>query len=159
MLHVVPPQSAPDFIRQSPLADLAGWMDVDPATLRHRCFSNVWGLGDIINTTNAKTAAAVRKQAPIVANNLLADLHGGGTLYAYEGYGACPLTVERGKVVLAEFAYGGRLQPSLPAWLLEGTKPTSQAWFLKATFLPWLYWNLMLKGHEPLAAPVLEYRS
>src|SRR5690606_17972068 len=91
MLHVVPPQCAPDFIRQSPLADLGGWMDVDPATLRHRRYSNVWGLGDVTNTPNAKTAAAVRKQAPIVANNLLADLHGGGTLYAYQGYGACPL--------------------------------------------------------------------
>src|SRR5690606_36415074 len=57
MLHVVPPQVAPDFIRQSPLADAAGWVDVDPYTLRHRQFDNVHGLGDVANTSNAKTAA------------------------------------------------------------------------------------------------------
>jgi len=159
ILHVVPPQCAPDFIRQSPLADLGGWLDLDPATLRHRRYANIWGLGDVGNTPNAKTAAAVRKQAPIVANNLLADMHGGGTLYEYLGYGACPLTVERGKIVLAEFGYGGKLQPSLPLWLLEGTKPTWQAWFLKASVLPWMYWNLMLKGHELLAAPEQEYKG
>jgi sulfide:quinone oxidoreductase len=27
----------------------------------------------------------------------------------YDGYGSCPLTVERGKIVLAEFGYGGAL--------------------------------------------------
>jgi sulfide:quinone oxidoreductase len=153
ILHVCPPQCAPDFIRNSPLADLAGWVDVDPATLRHRRYGNVWGLGDVTNTPNAKTAAAVRVQAPVVASNLLSDLHGGGPTYAYDGYGACPLTVERGKIVLAEFAYGGKLHPTLPQWLLEGTQPTWQAWFLKANVMPWLYWNLMLKGHELLAAP------
>ncbi|HWK54609.1 MAG TPA: TIGR01244 family sulfur transferase [Hyphomicrobiales bacterium] len=153
LLHVTPPQCAPDFVRNSPLADLGGWIDVDPATLKHRRYPNVWALGDVTNTPNAKTAAAVRKQVPVVANNLLNDLHGDATTYDYLGYGACPLTVERGRIVLAEFGYGGKLQPTFPRWLLEGTRPTWQAWFLKASLLPWLYWNLMLKGHEPLAAP------
>jgi hypothetical protein len=73
MLHAVPPQKAPDFIRSSPLADAAGWIDVDPATLRHTRFGNIFGLGDAGNTTNAKTAAAARKQAPVVAHNVLAE--------------------------------------------------------------------------------------
>lgn len=153
MLHVVPPQVAPDFIRQSPLADAAGWVDVDPHTLRHRQFGNIHALGDVANTTNAKTAAAARKQAPVVANNVLVALGRLATLAQYDGYGSCPLTVERGKIVLAEFTYGGKLAPSFPRWLLEGRKPTRLAWLLKAQILPPLYWKAMLKGREWLARP------
>ncbi|MFV3327066.1 NAD(P)/FAD-dependent oxidoreductase [Pseudomonas sp. NY15372] len=153
MLHVVPPQVAPDFIRQSSLADAAGWVDVDPATLRHRRFANIHALGDVINTSNAKTAAAARKQAPVVANNVLVGLERLATLAQYDGYGSCPLTVERGKIVLAEFTYGGKVAPSFPRWLLDGRQPTRLAWLLKARILPPLYWRGMLKGREWLARP------
>ncbi|WP_024656447.1 FAD/NAD(P)-binding oxidoreductase [Pseudomonas syringae USA007] len=153
MLHVVPPQIAPDFIRSSPLADAAGWLDVDPATLRHRQFANIHGLGDISNTSNAKTAAAARKQAPVVANNVLVALDRLTESVVYDGYGSCPLTVEKGKIVLAEFTYGGKVAPSFPRWLLDGRKPTRLAWWLKASVLPALYWNGMLKGREWLARP------
>jgi sulfide:quinone oxidoreductase len=153
MIHVVPPQKAPDFIRVSPLADAAGWIDLDPATLRHKTYPNIFGLGDAGNTTNAKTAAAARKQAPVVAHNVLA-LRGQAKGQAhYDGYGSCPLTVERGKIVLAEFTYGGKLSPSFPKWLIDGTKPSALAWYLKERILPPLYWDAMLKGREWLAQP------
>ncbi|WP_343651327.1 TIGR01244 family sulfur transferase [Herbaspirillum sp.] len=153
MLHVVPPQSAPDFIRSSPLADAAGWIEVDQATLQHRRFANIFGLGDAANTPNAKTAAAARKQAPVVAHNVLFNLGRQAGQARYDGYGSCPLTVERGKIVLAEFNYGGRLAPSFPAWLLDGRRPSRLAWLLKERLLPPLYWKGMLKGHEWLAQP------
>jgi sulfide:quinone oxidoreductase len=153
MLHVCPPQCAPDFIRNSPLADRAGWVDVDSANLRHRKYPNVWGLGDVTNTPNAKTAAAVRKQVPVVAINMLHDLRNEPALASYEGYGSCPLLVERGRVVLAEFGYGGKLQPSFPTWLNDGTKPTRLGWILKKDLLPFIYFKLMLKGRETLAGP------
>lgn len=155
MLHVVPPQTAPDFIKASPLADAAGWVDVDHHTLRHKSFKNIYSLGDACCTPNAKTVAAVRKQAPIVAHNVLADLgRRSGTAY-YDGYGACPLTVERGKIVLAEFAYGGKLAPSFPKSVIDGTRPSRAAWTLKAHILPKVYWDLMLKGREWMAKPTL----
>ncbi|QFU02647.1 Sulfide dehydrogenase [flavocytochrome c] flavoprotein chain precursor [Halomonas sp. THAF5a] len=153
MLHVVPPQKAPAFIATSPLANEAGWLDLDPETLQHARYPAVFGLGDASGTSNAKTAAAVRKQAPVVAENLLASLDGAPLPAAYLGYGSCPLTVERGRIVLAEFGYGGALQPSFPRWVNEGTRATRRAWWLKAKQLPWLYWNGMLKGHEWLARP------
>jgi len=148
MIHVCPPQQAPDFIRSSPLADAAGWVDVDQETLRHKKYTNIWSLGDVTNAPNAKTAAAARKQAPIVAVNVLSDIGAIQGISRYNGYGSCPLTVERGKIVLAEFGYGGKLLPSLPAWVLEGRRPTTLAWVMKKDFLPWLYWNGMLKGRE-----------
>lgn len=155
LLHVVPPQVAPDFVRVSPLADAAGWIDVDPASLRHKRWQNIHALGDAINTGNAKTAAAARKQAPVVAHNVLAALGKRAGLARYDGYGACPLTVARGKVVLAEFNYGGTLAPSFPSWLIDGRRPSRLAWLLKERILPPLYWRAMLKGREWLAAPAL----
>lgn len=156
MIHVVPPQVAPDFVRVSPLADAAGWIDVDQSTMRHKTFSGIFALGDVANTPNAKTAAAARKQAPIVAHNLLRDLGYSGEKDAvYDGYGSCPLTVERGKIVLAEFGYGGKLLPSFPAWLLDGTKPSHLAWLLKERALPPIYWQAMLRGREWMAKPEL----
>ncbi|MFM2118854.1 MAG: hypothetical protein RL722_322 [Pseudomonadota bacterium] len=153
MLHVVPPQRAPAFIRVSPLADAAGWVDVDLGTLRHKKYGNVWGLGDAGNTTNAKTAAAARKQAPVVAHNVLAALGQAKGEARYDGYGSCPLTVERGKIVLAEFLYGGKVAPSFPKWLIDGTKPSTLAWYLKEQVLPPIYWQAMLKGREWMAEP------
>lgn len=153
MMHVCPPQTAPDFIRVSPLADAAGWIDVDQATLRHKTYDNIWSLGDVMNAPNAKTAAAARKQAPTVADNIVADIRGRSPVSAYDGYGSCPLTVERGKIVLAEFGYGGVLKPSFPSFLVDGTKPTRAAWFLKEKLLPPIYWQAMLKGKEWMATP------
>jgi sulfide:quinone oxidoreductase len=153
MLHVVPPQKAPDFIRVSPLADAAGWVDVDPGTLRHKAFPNIFALGDVGNMSNAKTAAAARKQAPVVAHNVLVTRGEIKAEAIYDGYGSCPLTVERGKIVLAEFGYGGKLLPSFPSWFIDGTRPSRAAWYLKERILPPLYWEGMLKGREWLAQP------
>lgn len=153
MLHVVPPQVAPDFVAQSPLAAESGFIDVDQHTLQHVRYPNIFGLGDAGSMPNAKTAAAARKQAPVVAVNALQQLDGKSPKAGYDGYGSCPLTVERGKIVLAEFGYGGKLAPSFPTWLIDGTKPQRLSWMLKADILPWIYWNGMLKGREWLAGP------
>ncbi len=153
MLHVCPPQKSPEFVANSALSDAGGWLDVDQFTLRHKKFSNVWGLGDVMNTPNAKTMAAVRKQVPVVASNIVSVLGSKAPEAGYDGYGSCPLTVERGKIVLAEFGYGGKLLPSFPQYLINGTQPTRAAWILKKDLLPALYWHAMLKGREWLAAP------
>ena len=145
LLHVVPPQVAPDFIRHSPLADAAGWCEVNPHSLQHLRYPHIFGLGDVCGTPNAKTAAAVRKQIVVVAENLLALRKQAPLPLKYDGYGSCPLTVEKGKVVLAEFGYGGKLLPTFP---LDPTRARRSMWFLKATLLPWFYWNGMLKGRE-----------
>jgi sulfide:quinone oxidoreductase len=152
MIHVTPPQTAPNFVKASPLADEGGWVAVDQETLRSTKFANVYGLGDVCSAPNAKTAAAVRKQSPVVVRNLMQDLDGGGREAVYHGYGACPLTVERGKVILAEFGYGGALQPTLP---LNPRKPRWIYWLLKVRILPFMYWSILFRGHEWGAVPKL----
>lgn len=126
---------------------------MDQSTLRHKSYDNIWSLGDVMNAPNAKTAAAARKQAPTVAGNIVADIAGRSAVAQYDGYGSCPLTVERGKIVLAEFGYGGALKPSFPRFLIDGTQPSRMAWFLKESLLPPIYWKAMLRGKEWMARP------
>lgn len=150
MLHVTPPQTAPDFLRDSPLADASGFCKVNEKTLQHTDYPNIFSLGDACSSPNTKTAAAARKQIVVVAENLLAAKEDRGLATIYDGYGACPLTVENGKVILAEFGFGGKLLPTFP---LDPMVPRKLYWFLKKTVFPWIYWNAMLKGKEWLARP------
>lgn len=141
-LHVVPPQSALMELKGSPLADASGWVSVDKNTLQHTQFPNVFGLGDCTNTPNSKTAAAVRAQAPVVVTNLLSARDGKSLDARYDGYASCPLTTSVGRIMLAEFAYDGLVTPSFP---VDPRIPRRAYWWLKKSYLPTLYWQ-MLKG-------------
>ena len=152
ILHVVPPQGPQDCMKGSAIANADGWVEVDQFTLQHVRYPNVFGLGDCCSSPNSKTAAATRKQIVVVAENLLAARQQKPLPTKYDGYGSCPLTVENGKIVLAEFGFGGKLMPTFP-WLINPLQATRLAWFLKKDILPWLYWNVMLKGREWLARP------
>lgn len=144
LLHVVPPQSAPDFIKQSPLAREDGWIDVDKHSLQHVRFPDVFGLGDAAGTPNAKTGAAIRKQAPVLVRNLLAQRDSGKAGGAhYDGYASCPLVTGYKSLVLAEFDYDNKPTPSFP---IDQTKERYSMMLLKRYGLPFLYWNGMLKG-------------
>lgn len=142
MLHVSPPQSAPDFIKQSPLANEAGWVDVDHHTLQHNRYPNIFSLGDVACTPNAKTAAAVRKQVPVVVANIIRVRDNALLDARYDGYGSCPLTVSLNKVLLAEFVYGGEITPTFK---MDPFVPRRFWWWGKTTGFPWLYWR-MVKG-------------
>ena len=89
----------------------------------------------------------------MVAVNALAALEGSDPVADYDGYGSCPLTVEAGKIILAEFGYGGKLLPTFPTWLIDGTRPSRLAWLLKDTILPPVYWHGMLRGREWFVKP------
>lgn len=146
MIHVTPPQSAPDFIKQSPLANEAGWVDVNQFTLQHNKFNNIFGLGDATSTPNAKTAAAVRKQVPVVVDNIIKLRNNDAVAEGYDGYGSCPLTTSLSTVMLAEFSYGGKVTPSFP---FLDPRSNSRLWWLGKIFgFPWLYWQVMIKGYD-----------
>lgn len=145
MLHVTPPMSAPDFIKNSPLADAEGWVDVDKHSLQHNKYPNIFSLGDAGSTPNAKTGAAVRKQAPVVVGNLI-SLHEKGEINAelsYNGYGSCPLITGYNKLILAEFDYDNNMTPSFP---INQAKERWSMYHMKRDLLPLMYWQGMLKG-------------
>ncbi|HEY7662409.1 MAG TPA: FAD/NAD(P)-binding oxidoreductase [Xanthobacteraceae bacterium] len=144
LLHVSPPQSAPEEIKSSPLANPAGWVEVNQNSMQHVRYPNVFSLGDVSSTPNSKTAAAVRKQAPVVVRNILKMMGKAPVEGGYDGYASCPLTTAFGKTILAEFIYGGKVTPTLP---LNPAKEHWVAWWIKVTGLPMMYWHYMLKGH------------
>ncbi|MGV0838230.1 FAD-dependent oxidoreductase [Mycolicibacterium thermoresistibile] len=145
-LHVVPHQSAPDWIKSSPLStgDANGYVDIDKHTMAHVRFPNVFSLGDVGSSPNSKTGAAIRKQAPVVVDNIDAFLAGRPLPGSYDGYASCPIVTSSSDLLLAEFDYDFNLRPSLP--VLDPTKPHRPYWYLKKYGLPFLYWNLMLRG-------------
>lgn len=143
MIHVTPPQSAPDFIRNSPLANAAGWVDVDKNTLQHTQYSNIFSLGDASGLPTSKTGAAIRKQAPVVVENLLSMIAHHPLHASYNGYTSCPLVTGYGKLVLAEFDYNNQPQETFP---FDQSKERWSMYMLKKEVLPRMYWNMILKG-------------
>ena len=143
MLHVTPPQCAPDFIAASTLANDKGWVDVDKFTLQHTRYKNIFGLGDASSTPNGKTGAAIRKQAPVVVKNLLSLMAGKEITAKYNGYSSCPIVVGYGKLILAEFDYDNIPKETFP---FDQSKPRWTMWILKKYILPWLYWHKILPG-------------
>lgn len=144
--HTVPPQSAPDFIKKSPLADAnnpLGYVEIDKHTMQHSRFKNIFALGDCTNAPCSKTGAAIRKQAPVVVENLLQLIANHPVTASYDGYSACPIPTQYGKLMLAEFDYSNKPKMTFP---FDQAKPRWTMWILKTKILPWLYWNKILKG-------------
>ena len=152
MMHLAPPQTSPDFIKESPFALESGWMNVDQYTLQSPTYKNVFGLGDVCGLPTAKTGAAIRKQAPVVVANILKLIEQDEiTDMRYNGYSSCPLVTGYGKMVLAEFDYDQNFtpDPKLKQMLVfNSDKEHWRLWILKKYVLPYLYWNKMMKGIE-----------
>jgi sulfide:quinone oxidoreductase len=148
-IHVVPPMRAPDAVKRSALAAQdgpmapGGWLEVDKDTLRHKRFPNVFGIGDINGTPRGKTAATVKKSAPLVAHNLVEVVAGRDADQKFDGYTSCPLIVREGSAMLIEFDYDGRLTPSLP--MIEPLQESWMAWLMKYRMLKPAY-LAVLKG-------------
>ncbi len=143
MIHVTPPQTTPDFIRNSELVNDAGWVDVDKFNMRHVKFPNIFSLGDCSSLPCSKTGAAVRKQAPALVDNLLAIRAHKPMPSKYDGYASCPLVTGYGRVILAEFGYDGKIMETFP---FDQSQERFSMWILKRHALPSLYWHGMLKG-------------
>lgn len=151
-MHFVAPQSAPDFVRESGLSwtegNLAadGWAMTNKETLVHMTYPNIICLGDCAGIPTSKTSAAVGKQLPIAVENLISLMEGRAPESIYNGYAACPIVTEYGKVLMAEFDYKKEAQISFPLSLFDMSKEQWVAWLLKVYALKPIYFNLMLTG-------------
>jgi sulfide:quinone oxidoreductase len=143
MLHVTPPQSAPDFIENSPLANVTGWLDVEKHTLQHNKYKNIFGCGDAANLPASRTGAAIRKQAPVLVHNLIAMMKGEEMNAFYNGYSSCPIITGYNKLVLAEFDYNNTPVETFP---FDQSKERWSMYQMKKYLLPYLYWNQILPG-------------
>lgn len=152
MMHTAPPSAAPKFIQDSPLANKDGWLEIDKHTLQHLRYPNIFGMGDAAGIPAAKTGAAIRKQVPVVTDNIFTlrsrNVLGSKT---YHGYSSCPIVTDYGKMVLAEFDYDNVFtpDPKLKMMLINDSSIEHwRLWMLKKHGLPFMYWNMMLKGQD-----------
>lgn len=143
MLHVTPPMGPLDVIKESTLSDNDGWVDVDPTTLLHKKYSNVFALGDASNVPTSKTGAAIRKQAPVVVHNLMQAMNNDMLTNHYDGYTSCPIVTGYNKLILAEFDYNKKTQETMP---FNQAKERRSMYIFKKDLLPRMYWYGMLKG-------------
>ena len=143
MIHVTPPMSAPDFLKKSSLAGDGGWVSVHPGTMQHTTYDNVFALGDCSNLPTSKTGAAIRKQAPAVAQNLMDVMEGRSPAKMYDGYTSCPLVTGYGSLILAEFDYD---KEPMETFSFNQAQERYSMYALKAYGLPRLYWHGMLRG-------------
>lgn len=146
LLHVVPKMGPHAFVRNSVIANEAGYIDVDQSSLRHTRFPNIWSAGDASSLPTSKTAAAITAQAPVLVQNLLQTMDGKEANAAYDGYTSCPLVTGYGEVLLAEFKYGGEPKETF-SWLgIDQAVPRRAFYHLKKDFFPWVYYKYMVKG-------------
>ncbi|KAI9148188.1 sulfide quinone-reductase [Paramyrothecium foliicola] len=147
LLHVVPKMGPHAFVKKSALANEAGYVDVDDGTTRHKKFANVWSAGDASSLPTSKTAAAITAEAPVLVRNLLQSMEGKQPDAIYDGYTSCPLLTEYGKVLLAEFKYGGVPQETFDKlFAIDQGTPRKAFYYLKKDFFPWVYYNSFVKG-------------
>lgn len=152
LLHLAPPQTAPSFVKKSGLVNETGWLDVDINSLQHKKYLNIFGIGDVAALPTAKTGAAIRKQAPVVVDNILKLIKGKiADNKLYQGYSSCPLVTGYGKMVLAEFNYKNEFTPDSKLKMMlinDSSKEHWRLWILKKYILPYLYWDKMMKGED-----------
>ncbi|SMH45377.1 NAD(P)/FAD-dependent oxidoreductase [Maritimibacter sp. HL-12] len=148
-LHVIPPQRAPDVIRESGLSwgdkwvD-QGWVECDPQTMRHLRYPEIFALGDVAGVPKGKTAASVKFQVPVVEDHLVAAIEGKEGTATYDGYTSCPLITRVGRAMLIEFDYKNNLVPSFPG-VIAPMEELWISWLMKEVALKATY-NAMLRG-------------
>jgi sulfide:quinone oxidoreductase len=154
MLHLAPPQSAPTWFQKTKLANPngpnKGWMAVDKNSLQSTLYKNAFGAGDVTDLPTARTGAAIRKQAPVIVNNIISLINGKtASNKNYTGYSSCPLVVAPNKMLLAEFGYNGvRMSDPILSKFFDTGKASYPMWILKRYGLPFMYWNMMMKGYD-----------
>ncbi|TYJ55041.1 hypothetical protein B9479_004264 [Cryptococcus floricola] len=146
ILHAVPPMGPLNFIKTSPLADAAGWVDVSKDTLQHSKYPNVFSLGDASSLPTSKTAAAITGQTPVLTHNLVTLMETGEVGDAvYDGYTSCPLFTGRGELLLAEFKYGAQRKETFGQFV-DQRIPNRAFYHLTKDVMPRAYFSKMLKG-------------
>ncbi|NP_001080871.2 sulfide quinone reductase-like [Xenopus laevis] len=150
MLHVTPPMGPPDVLVNSPVSDAAGWVDVSKDTLQHKKYPNIFGIGDCTNLPTSKTAAAIAAQSAVLDKTISLVMNNQSSSAKYDGYTSCPLVTGYRKVILAEFDYS--LQP-LETFPIDQGKERRTMYHMKADMMPFLYWQLLLRGYWGGPAP------
>lgn len=147
LLHVTPPMYAPWVIANSDLSwsdgpyAKGGWLHVDPYTLQHPRYTNVFGIGDVVGTPLGKTVSTIRHHIHTVAENILAVLHDREPMPLFNGYTSCPVFTEVGRALRVAFDYS--LQETPDPFITSASTDTRIAWWQQVYFFRLMYNNIL----------------
>lgn len=146
-IHIVPPMGPSQALIDASLGWLKGtakgWLEVDPYSMQHRRYKNIFGIGDVCGIPICRTGGSARHQGPVVVANLVSALEGKPLKEKFDGYTVCPIKTEYGKIMMAEFNYDG-YAPTIP--FLNPEEPRWFWWVFDLYQLKPMYWYLMLRG-------------
>jgi NADPH-dependent 2,4-dienoyl-CoA reductase/sulfur reductase-like enzyme len=83
---------------------------VDPHTLQHKKYDNIFGLGDNINVPTTKSFYGGLAQVAVVRNNVERKLNGLSLNAKYDGYSKTTLFTSPSSIVNVEHKYDGKVE-------------------------------------------------
>lgn len=119
LLAGVPPHQAPRAVRESPLANEAGWVPVDNETLR-TSYENVYAIGDVTAVTLVngkplpKAGVFAHGQAETVARRIADEVHGTAAAAQFDGVGYCWIETGGGSAGFASGHFYAEPDPVVP---------------------------------------------
>jgi sulfide:quinone oxidoreductase len=118
-LAAVPPHRPPLVVKESPLANAAGWVPVDKLTLKTR-FDNVYAIGDVatISLTNGKplpkAGVFAHAQGKVVAARIAAEIQSTSPQAQFDGLGYCWIETGGGSAGFASGQFYAEPDPLVP---------------------------------------------
>jgi sulfide:quinone oxidoreductase len=119
LLAGVPPHRPPRVVRESALANQAGWAPVDKHTLTTR-FENVYAIGDVTTVTLAngkplpKAGVFAHGQGQTVAKRIAAEVRGAAAQARFDGAGYCWIEMGGGSAGFASGHFYAEPEPIVP---------------------------------------------
>ncbi|NHZ46844.1 type III sulfide quinone reductase, selenoprotein subtype [Nitratidesulfovibrio liaohensis] len=151
LLVTIPPNMGQQFLIDSDIADPMGFMDTDKGTLKSKKYPNMYVIGDTTNVPTSKAGSVAHYEADIIAENLMSDIDGSEHYHHFDGHSTCFIVTGYEKASLIDFSYD--VEPLPGMFPFPGVGPCallgeSHINYWGKLMFKWVYYSLMLKGHE-----------
>ena len=122
LLILAPPHRGAKIAEVSGLAGPGGWIQTDRSTLQVKGFPNIFALGDATDLPLSKAGSTAHFEAPIVAEGIVAAIHGRAAELEYDGHVMCFFETGYGKGMVLDFNYNRPPHVSHPTRLAHWEK-------------------------------------
>lgn len=102
------PTTTHPLLAEAGLSDLTGYLNVNPETLQHKTYSNIFGVGDVLNVPTTKSFYGGLAQVAVVRHNLERKLNGLSLNAKYDGYTKVDFPLSNTSIANIEHKYGGQ---------------------------------------------------
>jgi sulfide:quinone oxidoreductase len=145
------PNLGAEFVDESGLGDGMGYVLTDNHTLKAEKWDNIYVVGDATNVPTSKAGSVAHYEAEIVVDNILLEIDGQEPKPAFDGHSTCFIVSGYDKAYLFDFNY--KTEPLPGKFPFPGLGPfdlvgESNINYWGKMMFKWVYWNLLLPGHE-----------